>query len=355
MNFDDLLGKLIPLFEKKMEFMMAMSERAMTLEEKKESNRTDLEYKKLETQLTTDREKISWEKEKLATTIRGDYDLQKVKDSGLLDVKRLEGVDAKEKTKIMEEAATARNKYSVDATSASASEKERGVRYQSNMTALGTILGHAVEKSAADPNNPATMITTKPTAEVGTAARSLMEQTGLIAPVAAVQPRNYEAEADTAMSFMKNAEAANDPATYQRLLQAQPVAVQTIIQSRMGTAKAQPAVAAAPAPAVVAPPTPVAAPTGIAPVATQANILPSAAAPTAAAPTTASTAAPPAFSPALPAGSPAKATGAFLGQVWSRGGEQAAAAVEQRKKDEEETARVRALRSARGVTVGNTF
>ena len=37
MNFDDILGKLMPLFEQKMAFNMEMSKRAMSLEEKKEA------------------------------------------------------------------------------------------------------------------------------------------------------------------------------------------------------------------------------------------------------------------------------------------------------------------------------
>jgi len=87
---------------------MEMSNRAMSLEEKKEANKTDLEYRKLEAQITNDKDKLKWEKEKLTTAIKGDYDLQTLKNSGMLDQKRLEGLDAKDKQKIMEEGANAR-------------------------------------------------------------------------------------------------------------------------------------------------------------------------------------------------------------------------------------------------------
>ena len=73
MNFDDLLGKLMPLFEQKMAFSMEMGKRAMSLEEKKEASKTDLEYRKLEAQITNDKDKLKWEKEKLTTAVKADY------------------------------------------------------------------------------------------------------------------------------------------------------------------------------------------------------------------------------------------------------------------------------------------
>ena len=89
MNIDDLLGKLMPLFEQKMAFSMEMGKRAMSLEETKEMNKTDLEYKKLEAQITNDKDKLKWEKEKLTTAVKADTDLQVLKNSGLLDLERL--------------------------------------------------------------------------------------------------------------------------------------------------------------------------------------------------------------------------------------------------------------------------
>jgi hypothetical protein len=97
MNFDDLLGKLMPLFEQKMAFNMEMSKRAMSLEETKEANKTDLEYRKLESQITNDKDKLKWEKEKLTTAVKADSDLQVLKNSGMLDIERLKQIGDKDK------------------------------------------------------------------------------------------------------------------------------------------------------------------------------------------------------------------------------------------------------------------
>jgi hypothetical protein len=167
MNFDDILGKLMPLFEQKMAFSMEMSKRAMSLEEKKEASKTDLEYRKLEAQITNDKDKLTWEKEKLTTAIRGDYDLQTLKNNGSLDVKRLEGLNERDKQKIVEEGLNRR------ADQTNRTEQEKGY-----LTTLGTILGHAVEKTGTDAEGKP--YSTKPTADVGTAAGALMQRTGLV-------------------------------------------------------------------------------------------------------------------------------------------------------------------------------
>ena len=195
MNFDDILGKLMPLFEQKMAFSMEMSKRAMSLEEKKEASKTDLEYRKLEAQITNDKDKLTWEKEKLTTAIRGDYDLQTLKNNGTLDVKRLEGLNERDKQKIVEEGLNRR------ADQTNRTEQEKGY-----LTTLGTILGHAVEKTGTDAEGKP--YSTKPTADVGTAARSLMEQTGLAKPAATPQARNVAGEAEAAAGVLREHEKA---------------------------------------------------------------------------------------------------------------------------------------------------
>jgi len=187
MNFDDILGKLMPLFEQKVAFTMAMSERTMSLEEKKEASKTDLEYRKLEAQITTDKDKLKWEKEKLSTAIKGDYDLQTLKNSGIIDSERLKGLTELEKQKLMEEGANSRNKYTADSTAKTA-----------YLTTLGTVLGHALEKTGTDAEGKS--YSQKPTSEVGTAARSLMEQTGLVRPA---ETRNVAGEAAVAAGVLR--------------------------------------------------------------------------------------------------------------------------------------------------------
>ena len=220
MNFDDILGKLMPLFEQKMAFNMEMSKRAMSLEEKKEADKTDLEYRKLEAQITGDKDKLKWEKEKLTTAIKGDYDLQTLKNSGMLDQKRLEGLDAKEKQKIMEEGANTRAKLSADTETNKTKRNAETETTKAYLTTLGTILGHAQEVSQTGVDGITK--SSKPTAEVGNAARSLMEQTGLARPAATPQGRNVAGEAEFAVGVLREHEKAGTPDAARNYLNALP-------------------------------------------------------------------------------------------------------------------------------------
>jgi hypothetical protein len=195
MNIDDLLGTLMGLFEKKLAFQQAMGEREMSLKEKAEANKTDVEYKKLENQLTTDKDKLKWEKEKLTTAIKGDYDLQTLKNNGMLDTERLKGLNEKEKQKIVEEGLNRR------ADQTNRTEQQKGY-----LTTLGTVLGHAQEVSQTDVDGKT--MTKHPTAEVGTAARSLMEQSGLTVPAATPPTRNVAGEAEVAAEVLREHEKA---------------------------------------------------------------------------------------------------------------------------------------------------
>ena len=200
MNFDDILGKLMPLFEQKMAFNMEMSKRAMSLEEKKEANKADLEYRRLESQITNEKDKLKWEKEKLTTAVKADSDLQVLKNSGMLDMERLKQIGEKDKQKIMEEGANSRAKLNADT--------ETNKAY---LTTLGTILGHAQEISQTGLDGQTK--TSKPTAAVGDAARSLMEQTGLARPSATPQSqtRNVAGEAEFAADVLRQHEKAGTP------------------------------------------------------------------------------------------------------------------------------------------------
>ncbi len=100
MNIDDLLGKLLPLFEKKMAWSIEKEQRSMSLAERTEQEKTDLEYRKLEAQITSDKDKLKWEKDKLVTTIKGGYDLEVLKNSGMMDQERLKNLGAKERVEI---------------------------------------------------------------------------------------------------------------------------------------------------------------------------------------------------------------------------------------------------------------
>jgi hypothetical protein len=353
MNFDDLLGKLIPLFEQKLAFSMEMSKRAMSLEEKKEASRTDLEYRKLEALITNDKDKLKWEKEKLTTAIKGEYDLQVLKNSNLLDGKRLENLGAKEKQDLENI-----GKEKVAKIAAGSEEKK------SYLTALGTILGHAREVSQTSVEG--TTRTEKPTAEVGTVARSLMEQTGLAkpaAPGATSQGRNVAGEAEFAADVLRQHEKAGTPDAARNYLNALPRDTQqaTMALLRSGNPPATPAVGAATVAPPAAPPTVARPPISEAPAAVQPAT--PAVEPVRPAVEPAAQVAPVAqqkrFATAGPLDSGGKTAfggtpGGVLGEIWNRGSVKADKALEQRKMDEEEEKK-RALRRARGLTVGGGF
>ncbi len=193
MNTSDILDQLMPLFQKKLELSiekerMIQNGAFITPEQKNDVRKTDLEYKKLEAQITNDKDKLKWEKEKLTTAIKGDYDIQFLKNTGMLDTERLKGLNEKEKQTIMEEGLNSRAKLS--------SDTETNKAY---LTTLGTILGHAQVATSPDGT------TRKPTEEVGTAARSLMVQTGLAKPAPA---RTVAGEAEVAAGILREHEKA---------------------------------------------------------------------------------------------------------------------------------------------------
>ncbi|MFZ4436833.1 MAG: hypothetical protein ACOYOS_00235 [Syntrophales bacterium] len=361
MNIDDLLGKLIPLFEQKMAFNMEKEKRVMSLAEKTEERKLDLEYRKLESQIASDKDKMKWEKEKLTTTIKGGYDLEVAKNSGALDVKRLEGIDAKEKQKIMEEGANSRAKLSAD------TETNKAF-----LTTLGTILGHAQEISQTGLDGQTK--TSKPTAEVGNAARSLMEKTGLAKPTETPQARNVAGEAEFAASVLREHEKNGTPDQARNYLNALPTDTRQAALTLLN-----PGAAAAPMSKQedAAPPIPAARPP-VSPVQPAEQPVTSGVEP--ARPIVQPIAAAPApikeksFAAAAPLGGDGKTAfggtpGGFLGKVWERGQMQAAQIVEQRKGDADAAASAaaftsalsaeeeknRALRRARGVNVGGRF
>jgi hypothetical protein len=342
MNFDDILGKLMPLFEQKMAFSMEMSKRAMSLEERKAERQTDLEYRKLEAQITNDKDKLKWEKEKLTTAIKGDFDLQTLKNSGMLDTERLKGINEKEKQKIMEEGANSRAKLNADT--------ETNKAY---LTTLGTILGHAVEKTGIDAQGNA--YSTKPTADVGTAARSLMEQTGLAKPAVTPKGRNVAGEAEVAAGILREHEKAGTADAARNYLNALDPTVRAETLKLLNPGGVTPATVVAPTAPAPGVRTPIPAVQAAAPLAE-----PPAPAVEPVRPVVQPTVASPAlsqgktFAAAGPLGGDGKTAfggtpGGLLGEVWKRGGMKAADILKQRQDEEEKN---RALRRARGLTVG---
>lgn len=202
MNFDDLLGKLMPLFEQKVAFNMKMGERALTLEEQKEKNKTDLDYKKLESQIKNDKDKLKWEKEKLGTSIKANYDLQALKNSGDLDTERLKGINTKELQEI-----------------SSAGHKDTE-QYKVNMDFLaktGTVETGVNPETGADYEK-------KSSRENLQIRDTLSEQMGFQRPelTPQSQTRNVAAEAGTAADIIRGYEKAGSKDAAQRYVNALP-------------------------------------------------------------------------------------------------------------------------------------
>lgn len=114
-DFDDILRRIMPLLEKKLNFMQTMTERQMSLEEKKEADKTNLEYRKLEASITSEKDKLKWEKEKLTTTIKGNYDLEMAKQQGMINLKNIDKMSAKEVAEINAASRERVAKYGADA------------------------------------------------------------------------------------------------------------------------------------------------------------------------------------------------------------------------------------------------
>jgi hypothetical protein len=322
---------------------MELAGREMSLREKTEERKVDLEYRKLEAQITGDKDKLTWEKEKLTTAIKGDYDLQTLRNNGTLDVKRLEGLNERDKQKIVEEGLNRR-----------ADQTDRTEKQKSYLTTLGTILGHAQEVSQTDAEGKT--LTKKPTSEVGNAARSLMEQTGLARPAATPQARNVASEAEFAVGVLREHEKAGTPDSARNYLNALPAdtrqaALALLNPGNAATPAAGLSPAGTPAPEARTP-IPVVQPPAVPPVmdASRSIVQPAVPSPAVLPEKSLTAAAGPLDSGGKTAfgGTP----GGILGEAWKRGGMQAAKIVEQRKEEEEKN---RALRRARGLTVGGSF
>lgn len=204
MNLDDILERLIPLFEKKLQLMEEMQRRSMTLEEQKELHKSDLEYRKLAAQITNDQDKLAFEKEKLITAIKGQHDLEQLRNKGLLDVERLRGMNDREKQRIVELGANER------AAILAQTEDKRtaATKYTAEMQALGHILGNA--KTYSETDEAGKIKTIKPTDEANQVIRGLIKETG-ITPLPAEQPeRDVIGEARQALRVASQMEVRGD-------------------------------------------------------------------------------------------------------------------------------------------------
>ena len=238
---------MMPLFEQKVAWSMAREGRELSLKERTEERKLDLEYRKLEAQITTDKDKLKWEKEKLTTAVKADYDIQALKNTGLLDTERLKGLNEKELQGIK-----------------NAGHKDTEM-YKANMEALPKLLvaskGQKIKNMAGDetitPDNP----------EAAAMASALSQRLNLEPAAATPQARNVASEAAAAIGILNQHEINKTPDQARTLLASLPADTrqEVLKQWQPGAPVAPVTGGAAPvapvAPAPVAPaPSPAAAP-----------------------------------------------------------------------------------------------
>ena len=84
MSLDDMLGRLLPLFEKKMQFLQEMGQRELSLRERQEQNKTDLEYRKLDDVVKESKYAKDWEREKVGILHAQNLSLEAAKSNNLI-------------------------------------------------------------------------------------------------------------------------------------------------------------------------------------------------------------------------------------------------------------------------------
>lgn len=100
MDIDNLLERLVPLFEKKVAWQMEKENRDLTFREKLEERKVDLDYRKLESQIKNDNDKIALEREKTYVMAQNNIDVEIARQTGAYNVQLAanQGWIAKENT-----------------------------------------------------------------------------------------------------------------------------------------------------------------------------------------------------------------------------------------------------------------
>lgn len=110
MNFSDVLDQLMPLFQKKLELSIEKEKAIqngtfLTPEQKDAIRKTDLEYNKLEHQVTNDKDKLKLEMDKAVLGFKNGLDLQTLQNQGHVDVQKIASSGQENVAKITAEAA----------------------------------------------------------------------------------------------------------------------------------------------------------------------------------------------------------------------------------------------------------
>jgi hypothetical protein len=197
-KFEDIMDKMMPLFEQKVAWSIEREGRELSLKERTEERKLDLEYRKLEAQITTDKDKLAWEKEKLTTAVKADYDLQTLKNTGLLDTERLKGLNEKDLQGI----------------------KNAGLKdtemYKANMEALPKLF--VASKGQKIKNADGTETITPDNPEAAARASALSQRLNLEPAAATPQARNVAGEAAAAIGILNQHEINKTPDQARTLL-----------------------------------------------------------------------------------------------------------------------------------------
>jgi hypothetical protein len=164
MNMDDLLGTLMSLFEKKVAFQRTMQEREATLKENNEARKIDLEYKRLDAQVTDNKDKNELERWKVGATLKGGLDLEAAKNAGMIT---LEGIKGEHEFR--------RQKYASDTAAASAKDT-------AEMNMMGKVLEHQQTSAETTSITGEKTKTSTPSALGKSIAEEAARQRGYIVP-----------------------------------------------------------------------------------------------------------------------------------------------------------------------------
>jgi hypothetical protein len=99
------MDKIMDLFQKKLAWSTEQEKRQLSLAEKAEQNKTDFEYSKLNAAIKSDKDKLDFEEKKMNAGFKNGFDLEAMKQKGLVDLEIMKSGTDLQKAKWVKEAA----------------------------------------------------------------------------------------------------------------------------------------------------------------------------------------------------------------------------------------------------------
>lgn len=144
-----VIQQMQPLLDQKMAFLKEMQERKLTSQEQVEKNKIDLEYSKLDAQVTTDKDRMALDKWKAIEGFKNNISLAQLHNDGIVNVANIQRMDHKDVAEIQ----SAAQKYQADAH-----------LQGKQLDLLGNVLHHTGNKVEYDENGNQKSMTTNSTA-----------------------------------------------------------------------------------------------------------------------------------------------------------------------------------------------